>query len=277
LYAIPCAGLSSASPNQLEARGDVPPLVRATHLHLDAMLPVERQEVERLERHIAELGERQPALQPCLHRVLGQHVGHGEVLADVPEVVDQRDRPKPIVVIGHHGLGGTLGEVQEPLQLPPDGRDVMFQGRDVEQVPLGRTPGRVADHPRAAPHERNRASPVLLEPEQSEDRDQVPDVQGVGRWVEPDVRADPPPRRQALGQPRGRGMEDAPPSQVVEEARQGRGKIRGTIRGHACVTRKGPESSPVRPGQLVRVSIHLMVSFRPQCRPASPGGSAVVA
>ena len=33
----------------------------------------------------------------------------------------------------------------------------------------------------------------------------------------------------------------------------------------------------VRPGRLDRVSIPLMVSFRPQCRPASPGGSASVA
>ncbi len=33
-------------PDQLEARGDVPPLVRAAHLHLDAVLAVQRREVE---------------------------------------------------------------------------------------------------------------------------------------------------------------------------------------------------------------------------------------
>ena len=53
-----------------------PPIWSSTPL-----LAVEGREVERLEGHVAELGERQPALEALLDRVLGQHVRDREVLA----------------------------------------------------------------------------------------------------------------------------------------------------------------------------------------------------
>ena len=57
-------------PDQLEPGGDVAPLVGAAHLQLDAHRPVQVPEVVRLEEHVAELGERQPAVEAHLDRVL---------------------------------------------------------------------------------------------------------------------------------------------------------------------------------------------------------------
>src|SRR6266545_4284868 len=84
------AGAATDSPgfaptDELQPRSDVAPLVRATHLELHAVGPVEVPEVGRLEEHVAELGVRQTALQPALDRVLGQHVRDREVLADVAQ------------------------------------------------------------------------------------------------------------------------------------------------------------------------------------------------
>ena len=47
-------------------------------------------EVVGLQEHVAELGEREPALEPDLDRVLGEHVRDREVLAGVAQEVDQR-------------------------------------------------------------------------------------------------------------------------------------------------------------------------------------------
>ena len=50
------------------------------------------QEVGRLQQHVAELGEREPRLEPHLDGVLGEHVRHREVLADVAQEVEQAER-----------------------------------------------------------------------------------------------------------------------------------------------------------------------------------------
>ena len=79
-------------PDQLQPGGDVAPLIGAAHLELDAELPMELQEVGRLEEHVAELGVRQAGLEPVLDRILGQHVRDREVLADVAQEVEQAER-----------------------------------------------------------------------------------------------------------------------------------------------------------------------------------------
>ena len=61
-------------PDQLDPRGDVPPLVAAADLQRAPLAPVQLQVVVRLQQHVAELGVRDAALQPRLHRVLLQHV-----------------------------------------------------------------------------------------------------------------------------------------------------------------------------------------------------------
>ena len=107
-------------PDELEAGGDVAPLVRAAHLQLDAHRPVQMPEVVRLKEHVAELGERQAALQAHLDRVLGEHVRHREVLARVAQEVDQRQLAEPVEVVDHRCRAGARREVEEPLELAAD-------------------------------------------------------------------------------------------------------------------------------------------------------------
>ena len=67
--------------------------------------------------------------------------------------------------------------------------------------------------------------------------------------IEPDVGADPPPGRQALRQARRRGLQDAPPAQVVEEPRQVRCVLRGAsavMRASHGTDRDRPRSGPDR-------------------------------
>ena len=141
---------------------------------------MEMGEVVRLEEHVAELGERQPALEPDLDRILGEHVRDREMLAGVAQEVDQRQRSEPVEVVDHDRA--RVGrEVEEPLELDPDGRDVGFERGDVEQVALGGTARRVADHARPATDDRERPAAEALQAEQPEDRHEVADVERRAR------------------------------------------------------------------------------------------------
>ena len=237
-------------------------------------LAVQRREVVGLEGHVAELGEREASIEALLNGVLGQHVGHGEVLADVAQVLDQRQLAQPVEVVREHGLGGTRREVEEPLQLRADRGHVALDRRRVEQVPLGRAPRWIADHPGPATDERHRPSTEPLEADQPEDRHEVADVQRLPRGVESDVGGDRPARCQALRQARRGLVEDPPPLELREQpAEPGRVAAGGRI-AHLDVTGWGPEPSLLRPVRLDRASIPCMVSSRQSCKPAS-GGSVV--
>ena len=73
----------------------------AAHLQLDAHRPVQVLEVGRLQEHVAELGERQAAVEPHLDGVLGEHVRDREVLPDVAQELDQAERAQPVEVVDH--------------------------------------------------------------------------------------------------------------------------------------------------------------------------------
>ncbi len=75
--------------NEIDAGGDVAPLVAAAHLERALPLAEQVQEVVGLQQHVAEFCERQPGLEPRLHRLLLQHDVDGEVLANVAQKVDQ--------------------------------------------------------------------------------------------------------------------------------------------------------------------------------------------
>ena len=83
-----CAAVGAA--DQLDAAGDVAPLVAAAELQRHAVVAVEVEEVHRLQQHVAELGVADPGLEPAAHDVAGQHPVHREVLADVAQEVDRR-------------------------------------------------------------------------------------------------------------------------------------------------------------------------------------------
>ena len=68
--------------------------------------------------------------------------------------------------------------------------DIRLERVAVEQVALGRAPGRVADHPGPAADQCDRPAAEPLEPQQAEDRDEVADVERVARRIEPVVAGD---------------------------------------------------------------------------------------
>ena len=98
--------------------------------------------------------------------------------------------------------------------------------------------------------------------------------ESAGR-VEPDVGGDRPPGRQPLRQPGRRGVEDAPPLEVVEEPREGRRVIRGPAR--SCVrhtertrTVHGParaaRSGSIRPHGIVPPAMQTSLARRQRRR-----------
>ena len=115
-------------------------------------------------------------------------------------------------------------EVEEPLELAADRGDVRLERLAVEQVPLRRPPRRVADHPRPAADERDRAAAVALELEQAEDRHEVADVERRRRRVEAVVAGDRPAGRQPGRQARRRRVEHARASRARRGGRPARGR-----------------------------------------------------
>ncbi len=178
------------------------------------------QEVGGLQEHVAELGERESLVHADLDGVLGQHVGHREVLPDVAQEVEQPGVPQPVQVVDHQRLRRARGEVEVVRELVVDRPDVGLDRGAVEQRALGRPAGRIPDHARAAADHRDRLAAEALQPDQAEDRDQVADVERVERRVEAVVRAQRPARREPRLQPvRGR-VDQAAPAQIGQQAGQ---------------------------------------------------------
>ena len=100
-----------------------------------------------------------------------------------------RHLAQPVEVVDHDRRVRAV-EVEEALELGADRGDVRLERLPVEQVPLGRRPRRVADHPGPAADERDRPAAVALEVEQPEDRHEVADVERGSRRVEPVVGGD---------------------------------------------------------------------------------------
>ena len=130
-----------------------------------------------------------PGLHPALHRVLLQHVVDREVLAGVPEELEQVEPAQPVGVV-EQPCRMAPREVEELLQLAPDGRCVRVYLLRRQHRPLIALAARVADHSGAAPDQRHRRPSGPLQPGEAHHRHQVPDVQRVRRRVEPDVRRD---------------------------------------------------------------------------------------
>ena len=102
--------------DQLDPRRDVAPLIAPAELQRHAVAPAELEEVVRLEQHVRELGVRDARVHARAHRVLLQHVVHGEVLADVAQEVHQVQRVQPLRVVAHARRARSL-EVEEALEL----------------------------------------------------------------------------------------------------------------------------------------------------------------
>jgi hypothetical protein len=201
--------------DQLDPGGDVPPLVAAAHLHLALLGPEEVPEVVGLDQHVAELGVGDAHFHPAAHRFLLEHVAQREMLPDVAEEVHQGNATQPVGVVPHPGGVGPL-EREEARQLPREAPGVPVDLLQAQDRPLLALPAGVTDHPRPAADQRDGRVPVTLEPGEAHHRHQAAHVQRVGRGIEAHVGGEPP-FRQALRQPRGRILHEAPGRERAEQ------------------------------------------------------------
>ncbi len=136
-------------PRQVDAGGDVSPLIAAAGLKPAAKLPLEMDEIVGLEEHVAELGvahSRVAPLQAAADGVLGEHDVDGKMLADVAEEFEISEAAHPVVVVHQQRGIAAAVEVEEPPQLGLHGGDVgaeHFQGEEVSLLALA---AGVADH-----------------------------------------------------------------------------------------------------------------------------------
>ena len=210
--------------DEVDAGGDVAPLVGPGHLELAALGLVQDAEVVGLQEHVGELGEGDAVvpLDPGPDRVLGQHRVDGDVLADVAEELEDAHRLGPGAVVDQPGLRGPGLEVEEPLELGRDRGEVGGELLELEEGPLRRTAarGRRSCRSRRRPARSGGARPVL-EPPQQEDLLQVADVQRVGGGVEPAVERRPAPRP-------SRAAERGAVGRVVDQVTRARSSSNGS-------------------------------------------------
>jgi hypothetical protein len=203
--------------HQVDAHGDVAPLVAAAHLDVAGVVDVQAEEVVRLEEHVAELRVGDALLHPAPHRLLGDHLAHGEVLPDVAQELEQASRPQPVGVVEEEGVV----EVEEPLELGPDALQVRLQLVGPEQGTLPGPPPGVAHHARAATGQGQGAVAGQLEPAQGEEGEQVADVEAARRRVEARVHGHPAAveeRQQGLV---GDLVQEATPAKLLGEGGHG--------------------------------------------------------
>ena len=178
--------------DQLDAGGDVAPLVAAAGLQLAAFLVVQVEKVVGLQQHVAELGEGDAffAVDAVAHRVLGDHVVDGEMLAGIAQEIDQRQRHQPVGVVHHPGRVAFDFEIEEVGQLFLDRLDVGLDLLARQQLALVGLSARVADHAGPAASQGNGMVPKALQARQRNQRDQVADMQAVGGGVEAVIDGD---------------------------------------------------------------------------------------
>ena len=149
------------------------------------------QEVGPLNELVGELGERHAlalAVEALLDRVFGHHVIDRNALADIADELQKRELLHPVVVVDQLGRVRFVGrEVDQPLELPADTLLIAAQRLLVEQVALERLAGRVANHARRSADQKDRLMAATLEMLQDHHADQMPDMQRVGRRINPDV------------------------------------------------------------------------------------------
>ena len=202
--------ISSAPPVML------PHWSRAAVLERHAVVAEQVEEVHRLEQDVAELGVADAVLEPAAHHVAGEHPVDREVLADVTEEVDGRERRGPVVVVDHRrGVGPVEGQERLDLAAHPLG-PVLDRVERVEG-PLPRLL-RVADHAGGAADQEVRRVAGVLEAARGGQLHEVAHVQAGRRRVEPHVELDAPlAERRAERVAVGRVGDQPAPLEVVEE------------------------------------------------------------
>ena len=127
---------------EVDAGGDVAPLIAAADLQLAVVVAAEDVEIEGLEQHVAELGVADADLavfHAGADAFLGHHLVDGEVLADVAQEIEEADGGGPVGVVHQAGGVGRGVEVEQAAELFLDPGDVVGQDFLGEQLALLRS------------------------------------------------------------------------------------------------------------------------------------------
>ena len=179
------------SPSQIDAGGDVAPLVAGADLQQAAILLVQMHEVIGLQQHVTELGIANAGIvsrQAALDRILGHHHADGKMFADVAQKIEIAATAHPIVVVHQHGRMGLVVEVEHPPHLLFEPGHVGPQDVDRKQVAFFALAAGISDHAGGPADQGDGAMAGTLKTPQHQQRDQAPDVQAVGRRVESAVQ-----------------------------------------------------------------------------------------
>ncbi len=137
------------------------------------------------------------------------------MLAGVAQELHQPDVAQPVGVVEESGRVGSF-ERQEPRELSADALGVAVDLRELHDRPFGALSARIADHAGAAAHQGDGGMPVPLQPGQPHHRDQVADVQRIGRGIEADVGGDGT-LAQSLGEAGGGVLDEATGVEQLEK------------------------------------------------------------
>src|SRR5581483_10462396 len=179
-----CAEFFSA---EVDAGGDVAPLIAATDLEFAVEFLAEVIEIECLEEHVAEFGVADAGFavfHAGADAFLGDHHVDGKMLADVAQEFEVTDGSGPGGVVEEAG-GIDLGvEVQEAAELFLDGGDVGVEDFAGEQLAFGGLAAGIADGTGGAAGNGDGIMAEQLESPEREERNEVADVQAVGGGIE---------------------------------------------------------------------------------------------
>ena len=188
-----CEGIGVAAnftPDQLGAGSDIAPLVRAAHLQFAVFVLVEVKKIVALYELVGEFGKGDARVEPFFHRILGHHVVHRDVLADVAYKAQETEFLHPVVIVHHFGGIFPAVEHQQFFQLLLNAVLVMTDRLLAQQVSFLRFSGGVADHAGGAADEGQWFVAGQLQVLQHHNAHQVTDVQGIGRGIDADVSRD---------------------------------------------------------------------------------------
>ena len=188
------------APDQLQPGGDVAELVTSSDLQGAGRLLAQVIEIVGLEDHVAELGvgyARLLAVDAPLHRILGQHPVHREVLAHIAQKIDSRKPADPVVVVHHpHGCPVVFEELDYL------GLDAIRLGLHLGQIRQGALlvlAAGISDQARGAAEKGQRLVPGPGETHEGQEGHHIADVQAPGRGIETAVH-DPVGTQQVLAQ-----------------------------------------------------------------------------
>ena len=108
-------GLAEFFASQVNAGGDIPPLIRAADLQFAIEVAGEHIKIKRLQQHVTELGIADAyfaVFHARANAFFGDHLIDREVLADVPQEIEVTERRGPIRIVDQTGGIGFRIEIE---------------------------------------------------------------------------------------------------------------------------------------------------------------------